>query len=133
MFFNNDDDTKMLNKLNDKKISHDMFKTYNPQNEYNKNTDYKQKKIYREYGKFEIRKELNEKDKLFKLIRYIIIGILILFGIYVIIQFYPVNRMVNEATPIINDIKKMTKDTIEANKKIIEKLIKDLQIDNNIN
>jgi hypothetical protein len=70
------------------------------------------------------KQKLNEKEKLYKTIRYAIIffiGILILGTISEILV---TNYMFKSAEPTINNLNEMTKDMVEANKKLMEELEK---------
>lgn len=72
------------------------------------------------------KKELSEKDKFYKLLRQIVIGILIAMGISALIELYIINTTINETKPIIKNMNEMTNDIVKTNKKLMEKISKDI-------
>ncbi len=94
-------------------------------NKNNKST-YKQEKRINTKTK----KSLDEKEKLFKTIRYAIIFFIGLLITGMILDIAVSSYMLKKAEPSINNLNEMTTDMMKANKKLLEDLNKGFKTPN---
>ena len=65
---------------------------------------------------------LTEKEKLFKTIRYAIIGILSFFAIITIWEIYFMNKVSNEISPTLKQANEMSQEMMKQTTQMIKKL-----------